>query len=175
MAAKLGNADASFRLGSVTPEAVYLGTVQVFSSGPTPRTLYFTGAVDSDWDELGNWFDDAEGEVAASSLPTAADSIVDLSGGISINSGSVPTVVNATFNDPNEAFGGVGIAIIVTGIATFNDGTSLTQNGTITGNATFNDSSRMYGTVTGTATFNDSASNDGGTAGTFVPNPPPSG
>lgn len=46
----------------------------------------------------------------------------------------------------------------------------------ITGNATFNDTSRngSTGDVTGTATFTGSACNDGGAAGTFVPNPPPS-
>ena len=51
----------------------------------------------------------------------------------------------------------------VTGNATFN-ADSLNDNGTVTGNATFNDSSRNSGAsvVNGTATFNASSYNDGG-------------
>lgn len=174
MSAKLGSTDVSFRLGAVTPAAVYLGAEQVWTA-VVARTLYFRGAGGADWSNLDNWFDDAEGTVQASSLPTAADNVVALAD-IDDNSDNVPTTVANFATGENLLFPERGVwiflGITVTGMATFN-GTAI-HYGTITGNATFNDSSVNAGTVTGTATFNDSACNDGGTAGTFVPDPPPS-
>lgn len=152
------------------------------------RTLYFNGAVDSDWATLGNWWTSGAFTTQASALPTSGDSVV-LSATCGTNSGSAPTVVNFTLNDPDYYAFYLFVAITVTGNATFNDGSY--NYGTVTGDATFNDSSYNSGTVSGNATFNDlsvnltgvvagdatftgSACNDGGTAGTFVPNPPPS-
>jgi hypothetical protein len=168
MALKLGNTTASLYLGS-TPVAAYLGSEQVYSAVQA-ATLYFNGAVDDDWAEVGNWWLDDEHTQAAGRLPTSADSVV-ATAVLIIASGQ--TVVNFTLNDPegevHELFG----TLIVTGNATFN-GASFFNGGTINGDATFNDNSRNNGTVTGTATFNDSACNgDDGTAGTFVPDPPP--
>jgi hypothetical protein len=182
MAAKLGSDDVSFRLGSSTPAAVYLGSEQVWSAA---ATLYFDGAVDGDWAELGNWWLDSGHTVAAPSLPAAGDSVI-ATANISDNSGGAVTVVNLTFDDPDNTAIYLGITITVTGNAAFN-GSSLNDN-TVTGNATFNDSSNNSGTVTGNATFNDSSQNEStvtgtatftgsacnnGTAGTFVPDPPP--
>ena len=164
MAAKLGANDAAFRLGNQAV-SVYLGAVAVYAPG---ITLYFDGAVDGDWAELGNWWLDDEHTVAATALPTAADSVVVASGAqVGSNSGSEPTVVNLTGTDII-----VDIDTTITGTATFSGFSSM--YGTLTGNATFNGGSALGGTVTGTATFNDSACNAGGTAGTFVPEPPPS-
>ena len=164
MAAKLGANDAAFRLGNQAV-SVYLGAVEVY----TPLvTLYFDGAVDGDWAELGNWWQDSGHTVAATALPTAADSVV-VGSSIDLNSGSEPTVVNFTITD-----GFLEIPVTVTGMATFSNSATLGFTGTITGNATFNDTVQNFGTVTGTATFTGSACNAGGTAGTFVPDPPPS-
>ena len=121
-------------------------------------TLYFDGAVDGDWDELGNWWQNAGHTTAATALPTSSDSVV-LSATCSANSGSAPTVVNLT---ASSAVFDITI-ITVTGMATFSGGS--TNFGTVTGNATFNDSSVNEGTVTGDATFNDSASNSGTVTG----------
>jgi hypothetical protein len=183
MAVKLGTTTASLYLGS-TPVAAYLGAVQVYSAA---ATLYFNGAVDTDWTTVGNWWLDDEHTQAAGRLPAAADSVIATASVLS-NSGSAPTVVNLTFDDPDVNFASLDIAITVTGNATFND--SASNRGTVSGNATFNDSAYNSGTVSGNATFNDgsynaasvtgtatftgSACNDGGTAGTFVPDPPPS-
>ena len=145
-------------------------------------TLYFDGAVDSDWDEIGNWWTSGAFSTQASALPTSSDSVI-LSATCDANSGSAPTVVNLT-----QDSGDLGIAVTVTGNAVFNDSAyntaTVTGNatfngssyneGVVTGSATFNDSSVNVGPVTGTATFTGSACNDGGTAGTFVPDPPPS-
>jgi hypothetical protein len=182
MSANVGTSPVQFYLGA-NPVSAYLGSTAV------ARTLYFDGAEDGDWAELGNWWLDSGHTVAAPSLPTASDSVI-ATATIGSNSGGAPTVVNLTFNDPTENFILVGITITVTGNATFNgssengeSGTitgnatfngSSVNNGAITGNATFNDNSRHQSVVTGTATFTGSACNDGGTAGTFVPNPPPS-
>lgn len=186
----LGSTPVSLKLGA-QDVAGYLGDTAVTV---VARTLYFTGAVDNDWAELGNWFDDAEGAFAASSLPTAVDSVVALED-VDENGGDEPTVANLTVDGkPYQEF---SIDITVTGLATFggdNDGVgyapyvTLTGNavfnstvaasslyGTVIGNATFNGVSRLLssGNVTGTATFNEDACNSGGTAGTFAPNPPP--
>ena len=169
MAANVGTSPVQFYLGA-NPVSAYLGATAV------ARTLYFNGAVDNEWTELGNW--------STGSLPTAGDSVIATA---SITA-SGQTVANFTLNDPdNLDFGLVG-TLTVTGNATFNNAARL-AGGTVTGNATFNGSSFNdgtvggnatfndgvnFGTVTGTATFTGSACNDGGTAGTFVPDPPPS-
>jgi len=173
MPAKIGTSGVQFHLGA-NPVSAYLGSAAV------ARTLYFDGANDSDWAELGNWWLNSAHTVAAPSLPAAGDSVIataSISGGavtvvnftisgFSFLDITITVTGNATFNDSSQNEG------TVTGNATFND--SSYNNATITGNATFNDSSQNDGTVTGTATFTGSACNAGGTAGTFVPNPPPS-
>ena len=122
-------------------------------------TLYFNGAVDAEWTELGNWWTDAAFTTQATGLPTSADDVI-ASAYISSNSGGEPTVANFTMN----ASGALAIAITVIGNAIFNNGAQ--NDGTVGGNATFNDSSQnSYGTVTGNATFNDSSYNDGTVGG----------
>lgn len=44
MSAKLGTADAAFRLGAVTPAAVYLGATQVWSAVTVPGAPTITSA-----------------------------------------------------------------------------------------------------------------------------------
>jgi hypothetical protein len=151
---------------SLPVQGVFLGPVQVFPAGAAAVTLYFNGAVDSDWAEVGNWWLDAEHTQAAGRLPTSDESVVVVGDGIFAD--------EQTINDLAMTGGGeLNGTLTVTGTATFNDFSSLA--GTVIGNAVFNDSSvNAGGSVTGTATFNDSACNfDGGTAGTFVPDPPP--
>jgi hypothetical protein len=168
------------------------------------RTLYFTGvAVDGDWFNPANWFQDAAGTISAGPegdlryLPGPGDSVVILAS-VTQNSGEyvygLPTIQNLTTGEPVGpiAFGfQINIPIIVTGTATFNGTVTLqgeiignavfnnfsTLMGTITGNATFNENSRFqFIVVTGTATFTGNACANIGnvSAGTFVPDPPPS-
>ena len=61
-------------------------------------TLYFNGAVDSDWAEIENWWTSDDFTTQASALPSSSDSVV-LSSSCDTNSGSEPTVVNLTIND----------------------------------------------------------------------------
>ena len=117
-------------------------------------TLYFNGAVDNEWTTLGNWWTDSGFTTQATSLPTSADDVI-ATASISSNSGSAPTVVNFTLNDPSENFYFLGIAITVTGNANFNEYSY--NDGTVNGDATFNDSSVNYGAIGGNATFNDSS------------------
>jgi hypothetical protein len=163
MALKLGTTTASLYLGS-TPVAAYLGAEQVHSAG---ATLYFDGAVDGDWAEIGNWWLDAAYTVPATSLPAASDNVF-VNATLGLNSGDPVTVANLTV---------VGVTfsmdITVTGMATFSGGglvgsVTLTGNAvfndnadnaaTVVGNATFNDGSYLSGTVNGNATFNDGSS-----------------
>jgi hypothetical protein len=163
-----------------------------------PRTLYFNGAVDGDWDEIGNWWFDAAHTVAATSLPTAADSVVATAnitasgqtvanfslGGLGPALAGTLTVTGvAEFTDSdffgtvngNAVFKGVSLSAsfaVINGNATFTEDTA--NDGTVNGDALFSDDSFNFGAIIGTATFTGSACNAGGTAGTFVPNPPPS-
>jgi hypothetical protein len=116
---------------------------------------YMTGGSD------GNWWTDEACTIPATSLPTSSDSVV-VTGSLSQNtSGSEPTVVDFTMSGGNWS-----IAITVTGTATFNGSTSAAYNyGTITGNVTFdganasNDYTIGEGTVVGNATFQNGANN----------------
>lgn len=127
-------------------------------------TFYFNGAVDDDWQTLGNWWIDSAFSAPATSLPTSADDVI-ASASIASNSGSEPTVANFTLNDPTFNYVSLSVAIAVTGNATFNDGTS--NGGTVTGNSTFNDFAYNYitGTVSGDGTFNNGANNYGSVTG----------
>jgi hypothetical protein len=161
MSIKLGNTTASLYLGS-TPVAAYLGAEQVYSAVQAV-TLYFNGAVDSDWAEVGNWWLDAGHTEPAGRLPTSDESVV-----VSANvTASGQTVVNFTISGSSDLFG----TLTVTDNATFGNGAG--NSGTVTGNATFQNGSGNYGHVTGTATFEEGSCDNGGTAGTFVPDPPP--
>lgn len=115
-------------------------------------TLYFNGASSGDWSDLANWWDDSGFSTPAASLPSSSDSVI-ASAGIFYNTGSSPTVVDFTLNDPDTSSYNLGIDITVTGIATFND--TAYHSGVITGNATFNDMAFNTGTIYGDATFNN--------------------
>jgi hypothetical protein len=187
MAAKLGTADVSFRLGAGEVAAVYLGSQEVWTAVQAV-TLYFQAAGGGDWNEADNWWLDDDHTIPAGRIPTASDSVyfAGLSGPFQ-NSGDPAVVVNLT-----TTVGHGGFSVTVTGTAYFFGTGRLgdTENigeiignaefydstynfATVTGDATFNDTSYNQGTVTGTATFNDSACNAVGTAGTFVPAEPP--
>jgi hypothetical protein len=160
MAAKLGSTDALLYLGAQIADRAYLGTVQV------PRVLYFNNAVNTTWTTLGNWWFDAAHTVAATSLPTAADSVVATT---SITA-SGQTVVDFSLIDPTSDEPSFSGTLTVTGEATFSGFSQ--NNGTINGDATFNDSAtnQPQGTINGDATFNDSSGNGGGVTGTVTCN-----
>ena len=120
-------------------------------------TFYFNGAVNGEWTELGNWWTDDTFTTQATALPTSSDSVI-ASATISSNSGSAPTLVDFTLNDPSMNYLMLTIAITVTGTATFNLGCS--NSGTVVGNAVFNGDAFNNGTISGNATFNDSSYND---------------
>jgi hypothetical protein len=152
MSIKLGNTDVSFRLGAGEVAAVYLGSQEVWSAVPVAATLYFDGAVDDAWTTVGNWWLDAGHTQAAGRLPASDDSVVASAAIMA----SGQTVVDFT-----ALSGGFGGTLTVTGMATFND--SSINAGNVTGMATFNDNSINFGfgTVTGHATYNDNSGNFG--------------
>ncbi len=116
MAVNLGSSAVTLYLGSQSVNA-YLGGTLV--TPPVALTLYFDGAVDAEWTELGNWWLDDEHTVAATALPTAADSVI-ATASIGSNSGSEPMVVNFTLNSNGEDQYVMQISITVTGAAVFN-------------------------------------------------------
>ena len=159
MAVKLGLNDAAFRLGNQAV-SVYLGAVEVYAP---VVTLYFNGAVNGNWNTLGNWWLDSGHTVAAPSLPAAGDSVI-ATASITSNSGGAVTLANFTIGGSN----GLSTTITVSGNATFNDDSF--NDSTVSGNATFNDDSYNDGTVSGDATFNDDSANFGTVTGTITDN-----
>ena len=118
---------------------------------PTLHT--FTGAVDGDWNNLGNWKPDVYRPLLAERLPLSTEN-VQLWASVTHNlGGSQPTVTNLlTGTASGQTF---NINLTVLGTATFaNDSIN---NGTITGNAIFNNTSSNSGTVSGNATWSSAA------------------
>jgi len=122
-------------------------------------TLYFNSAVDGDWNTLGNWWDDSGFTTPASALPTSSDSVI-ASATISSNSGSAPTVIDFTIGGGSYTIQLSSTILTVTGTATFNDSTSLLAQ--INGSVVFNDTSfNDNGVIVGNVVFNDSSYHDG--------------
>jgi hypothetical protein len=120
-------------------------------------TFYFNGAVDSNWDTLGNWWTDNNHTIPALALPTSSDSAIISYG---IDSGNEPTILNLTVNGAYIST----ITITVTGNAIFNLGSSLRQSAQLNGNVTFNGASFIDGTgavVVGDVIFNTGSFNGG--------------
>lgn len=118
-------------------------------------TLYFNGAVDDQWSEIGNWWEDAAHTIPASGVPAVGDhgDSVVVTASMSGSGFGSRTLVNFT------ADGNINIAvsIVVTGLAKFDNGVNYSGS-LITGNAEFNDNSLAYSTtITGNLTLNDNA------------------
>jgi hypothetical protein len=142
--------------------------------------LYYNAAVDTAWNTLGNWWNDSNCFDPALALPATGDTVylaagmtsgpstsVTLfhiyvwdyfaSGGFSVDfSGAIG---DATFEESLSNSG------TITGNATFQAFTVNTISGTVAGNATFNSVTVNNGTVNGNATFNDSSYNLGTISG----------
>lgn len=121
-------------------------------------TLYFNGAIDNDWYNLGNWWTNATCTQQATSWPVSEDNVIALAT-IATNSGPEPTVANFTLTggDTSENLLYLNINISVSGQATFSNFSMLT-NGSINGNATFNNFSACYNAaIYGNTVFNDYA------------------
>jgi hypothetical protein len=128
-------------------------------------TLYFSGAVDTDWSTLGNWWTNEACTVAAGSLPATSDSVVALANVTSdnrtvVNIEMLNTVLFGTLTVTGTATisGGLDTAATLNGNATFI--ASASNSGTVNGNAAF-DGGSNYGTVSGNATFTNGAVNAG--------------
>jgi hypothetical protein len=121
------------------------------------ETLYFKNTPSNfDWNTLGNWWTDAGFTVPATSLPTTDDDVIISGGNVSSNSGPAASVNTLTVNSRQ-----FGISVTVANGAIFN-GTGVINGGgdvTLTGDATFNDTSYNFATISGNATFNDSSWN----------------
>lgn len=133
-------------------------------SGYSPRTVYFNGAADGNWNNIANWWDDSAFTTQSSYTPmgiVSVDSVI-ISSTVSSNSyGTDPIVSSLTMES-----GDIGISITIAS-AQFNN--SSTCSGTLTSNdpvgtITFTDLSANNGnvtTLTGEIIFQDSSSNTG--------------
>jgi len=128
-------------------------------------TLYYNAAVDTDWNNISNWWIDSLHTIPATNLPTSIDDVV-LSGTCDNNTGDTPTVANIICESCVFY-----IAFIATNSATFNNGSSTDGGGTVLGDAIFNDYSENYSiNVNGYAIFNNMSWNRGTLNGNTILN-----
>jgi hypothetical protein len=108
---------------------------------PNVDYKYFFNAVDMDWNNLGNWFEDAEGLIPSLTLPNVGDSIYIP------NSSQVLYNGTLIFRNDSAVYGSVSAnQITFAGRSKTNTGTTLTVFEPLLPNAiTFNDSSRCNG------------------------------
>jgi hypothetical protein len=142
----------------------------VGGGGVEARTLYFNGAADDNWNDLGNWWNDSGHTDAAASLPTNGDSVV-ITGPISTPPTNPITLVAATVTSATADLTGVtsfftvdGTAVLQgspVGDALFADSAVLGVGSSLTGNAEFTGTSQLLGAVTGDANFADGSILDG--------------
>lgn len=116
---------------TATNSGTVTGTVSVCGY-IAPRTLYFRGHVDHNWNTLANWYTDAGFSTPAASLPASIDSVVS-SVSIELNTGGAASVQTLTLNGTST----LGISVTVASSTIFND-MSYNNGGTITGSARFN-------------------------------------
>ena len=147
---------------------------------------YFNGAVDNDWNELGNWWMDSTYTTPAENLPSSEDTAY-IYATVNSNSGDPISVLSISIYDcvlavPVTVSEGLsanlesGLLNTITGNvslldSSYNEGTiagdatfySTSYNSTagiVENNAIFNDSSYNNGTINGNATFNNSSYNN---------------
>ena len=153
----IGNAifrDSSYNAGTIT------GDVDVYYPSPRPiggtvggtvtyhgSSKFFNGAVNAEWHNLGNWWDDLAFTQSASALPTELDD-VNIVATVSTNAGD-PVVVKTLTVASSSHF---GIDATVLEGAVFTD-SSVLDVATITGTSTFSGASRNAGHVAGDAIF----------------------
>lgn len=116
-------------------------------------TLYFVGGVDTNWNTLGNWYQDASFTIPAASLPTASDDVVSY-GFIVSNSGPA-----ATINTLIQETAYIAIPVTVSNGATFNNGAQNQTTGVINGDVQFNGEANNVGQINGNVVFNDNSAN----------------
>jgi hypothetical protein len=117
-------------------------------------TLYFNAAVDNDWGELGNWWQDEDCTIPATALPAPADDVVILETVESLGADrtvSTAVVENSLSFDDYE--------LTVTNGATFFGAGYINTGCIVNANCIFNDSSGNGGTINGNAVFNDFSEN----------------
>ena len=70
-----------------------------YLGGIAETTLYYNSAVDTDWNNLSNWWTNLACTNAASFLPRTIDSVIFISGATCLsNGGTVPSIKNLTLN-----------------------------------------------------------------------------
>lgn len=158
----------SFTIRADSGTADYLVIAYADESLDSARNLYFNAAADNEWTTLGNWWVNESCSEPSPILPRSIDSVFILDD-VLTNASSEPYVVNLTASGSAA----VDISVTVSGVATFND--SSVKAGTsypsiIHGDAVFNDSSVLEAgaDINGQATFNDNSSCQGTVAGDAI-------
>jgi hypothetical protein len=124
-----------------------------------PSQRYFNGAVDSSWTTLENWWLDAAFTLPAPELPLSGADTVFVYADIS---GTTPLVAaQATFINCTST-------INVTSALAPAQFIDATNDGAVTGDASFSGASKNYGTVSGNAEFLNTAENGGTISGNAI-------
>jgi hypothetical protein len=117
-------------------------------------TLYFNAAVDNDWGELGNWWQDQDCTIPASALPAPTDDVVILS---TIELLGADRTVSTAVVENGLAF--YDYELTVTNGATFFGSGYIFSDCTVNANCIFNDFSENGGIINGNVVFNDFSKN----------------
>ncbi len=154
--------------GSITFSYTNISTfpynqIEVYPATDSPSYIshikywYSTGS--TDWNNLENWYTDADHNTEATELPTTND--ITIITGSNRPTANTNTWIQPTFIDAQTAnitfSGDKNIYVDIIGNITL----SSNNYGTIIGNMILNSSAKNYGTIIGDATFNSSAKNHG--------------
>ena len=123
-------------------------------------TLYYNAAVDTDWDELGNWWTNAGLSTQATTLPTSSDDVI-LTGSVVTNTGGALEVNTLAMIAVSGGYAlGVDITISGGGYSGVFTNSYIGAAATVTGNCEFIGSqagavgaASNSGTITGNALF----------------------
>lgn len=117
------------------------------AAAAAPSVLYFHETEDTDWDNGGNWFEDAAGTIPWGVVPTAAQTVVIQSGTCDADGTSASLIVESlAVLETNNGYVVNNYGIVTTnanngtvitisgGTVTANNGTVSTNNGTVSTN-----------------------------------------
>lgn len=130
------------------------GASVVYFNYPSYFNDTSSGTFDGNWNTSANWYLDPSNNISAGSVPTETYPGINviLQTSITNSTGGSPTAYNLSCGVNSSLT--LNVAVIVNGLATFENNGTLGSSATITGNALFKDTSTCQGgIITGTATF----------------------
>ena len=156
-AANVDNGSCTYNYGCTNSSATNYDSTAVRDNGtctyPVPA-IYFNGAVDGDWNNLGNWWGDLSFTQQATALPNSNSDVV-LDASVGSNSGPQPIVNTLEQGNVSNTPYSINIPITVINGATFQNSSFINGGGAIDGNVDvyYPSPNPIGGTVTGGITY----------------------